>query len=339
MLVVFVGFAASFGTYFAAKFPFVTLLIGLVATLIAAGVLGLAAGRRDEALVLVEAELQAKNSQVDEVLSRQAEAEQSLLQAHRMEAVGQLAGGIAHDFNNLLQAILSYSEFLSDGLDPDSEMQQDVAEVQKAAHRAAGLTRQLLIFSRQDVTAPAVIDLHTSVRNAQRLLRYTVGEDIELSFQMGNVECLVLADSGELEMLLLNLAINARDAMPYGGTLEVSVDTIELDVSSASSQGLQPGTYARMEVKDNGEGMTSEVAARAFEPFLTTKETGRGAGLGLAMVYGIANRSGGTASLTTADGVGTTVTVLIPRSVPPGDSVPGSPIQRGTQPDRYPVPH
>jgi signal transduction histidine kinase len=140
-------------------------------------------------------------------------------------------------------------------------------------------------------------------------------------------------------MLLLNLAINARDAMPYGGTLEVTVDTVELDALHASSKGLPPGAFARMAVKDNGEGMPPEVAARAFEPFFTTKETGRGAGLGLAMVYGIANRSGGTASITSADGMGTTVTVLFPLSTPQEHSVPALPRQGTTQTQKEPVPH
>jgi len=307
MLVVLVGFAASFGGFFADRFPWISLLVGLFATLIAAGLLGLALGRRDEALELV-AELATKNSQLDEALSRQAQTEQSLRQAQRMEAVGQLAGGIAHDFNNLLQAILSYSEFLSDGLDPDSEMQQDVAEVQKAAHRAAGLTRQLLIFSRQHVAIPTVVDLNASVGDAEHLLRRTLGEDIALSCHLAEEPCLVLGDTGELELMLVNLIINARDVMPYGGHISITVDTVELDEPG------HPGSFARISVKDDGEGMTPEVAAKAFEPFFTTKETGRGTGLGLAMVYGIAARSGGSASIATESGRGTTITVLLPLS-------------------------
>ncbi len=223
-----------------------------------------------------------------------------------------MAGGIAHDFNNLLQSILSYSEFLSDAIDPESELQQDVAEVQKAARRAAGLTRQLLVFSRQQVTQPVVVDLNDSVRSAEHLLRSTLGDDIELTCRTAAEPCPVFADVGELELMLMNLAINARDAMPHGGTITVTVETVEMDGTEGS--GLRPGPFARIDVKDDGEGMTPEVAAKAFEPFFTTKETGRGTGLGLSMVYGIADRSGGRASIATAAGVGTTITVLFPLS-------------------------
>jgi len=310
MLVVGIGFAASFGGFFTHRFPWVSLLIGVLATLAFAALLDLAVTRRDQLLHLVK-ELESKNSQLDGALQRQVQAEQSLRQAHRMEAVGQLAGGIAHDFNNLLQAILSYSEFISDAIDPDSEMQQDVAEVQKAARRAAGLTRQLLLFSRQHVADPVLLDLNVSVRNAEQLLRSTLGDDIALDCQTTDDPCLVIADTGELELMLMNLALNARDAMPCGGSITVAVGTVDLDVPLS---GTEARSFARIDVKDDGEGMTPEVAAKAFEPFFTTKETGRGTGLGLAMVYGIATRSGGRASIATTSGVGTTVTVMLPLS-------------------------
>jgi two-component system, cell cycle sensor histidine kinase and response regulator CckA len=314
LLVVVVGFATSVGGFLADQFPWVSLLLGLLLTLAFAALLDVAVGRRDVALRLVQ-ELEVKNSQLDEALSLQAETEQSLRQAQRMEAVGQLAGGIAHDFNNLLQAILSYSEFVADGLAPDSALQQDVAEVQKAAHRAAGLTRQLLVFSRHHVTEPILIDLNASVRNAEHLMRTTLGEDIQLECLTAKEPFLVLADPGELELLLMNLAINARDAMPCGGDISITVDTVEAgDVEDGTSSNLPTGSFARIGVTDNGDGMTPEVAARAFEPFFTTKETGRGTGLGLAMVYGIANKAGGSASISTVGGVGTTITVLFPLS-------------------------
>ncbi len=308
ILVVLIGFAASVGGFLAHGLPEISLLVGLTATLIAAILVGLAIGRRDQALGLM-AELATRNSQLDEALCRQADAEQSLRQAQRMEAVGQLAGGIAHDFNNLLQSIISYSEFLSDGLDPESEMQRDVAEVQKAAHRAAGLTRQLLIFSRQHVAVPVVTDLNASVRDTEHLLRRTLGEEVQLDCRVAKEPCLVLADTAELELMLMNLALNARDAMPYGGSLSISVDTVAHD----GRDGLRPGPFGRIEVRDDGQGMTPEVAAKAFEPFFTTKETGRGTGLGLAVVHGIAKRAGGSASISTTDGAGTAVTVLLPR--------------------------
>ena len=310
LLVIVVGFATSVGGFLADQFPWVSLLLGLLLTLAFAALFDVAVGRRDVALRLVQ-ELEVKNSQLDEALTRQAETEQSLRQAQRMEAVGQLAGGIAHDFNNLLQAILSYSEFLADGLAPESDLQQDVAEVQKAAYKAAGLTRQLLVFSRHHVNEPVLIDLNASVRNAEHLVRTTLGEDIQLECQTADDPYFVLADPGDLELLLMNLAINARDAMPCGGDITVTVDTVELDDGTSN---LPAGSFARIGVTDNGDGMTPEVAARAFEPFFTTKETGRGAGLGLAMVYGIATRAGGRASISSAGGGGTTISVLFPLS-------------------------
>jgi two-component system, cell cycle sensor histidine kinase and response regulator CckA len=310
MLVIAVGFAASVGGFVAHEFPWVSLLVGLIATLTFAGLLDMAVSRRDEALKLVR-ELEVRNSQLDAALVREAEVEQSLRQAQRMEAVGQLAGGIAHDFNNLLQAILSYSEFLADGIGPDSDLQRDVVEVQKAAQKAAGLTRQLLVFSRHQATDLALVDLNVSVRSAEHLLRATLGDEIRLSCQTTERPCLVLADSGEFELLLLNLAINARDAMPYGGDISVNVDIVDLQ-SDEFSDVTAP--FARIEVTDNGEGMPPEVAAKAFEPFFTTKETGRGTGLGLAMVYGIASRAGGSASISSISGEGTTISVLFPLS-------------------------
>jgi two-component system cell cycle sensor histidine kinase/response regulator CckA len=311
VLVMVIGFGASIAGFLTDTWPWISLVLGLVATVLVAGLVDLASSRRDEALQLVS-QLESKNSQLDEALRHQVEAEQRLRQAHRLEAVGQLAGGIAHDFNNLLQSILSYSEFLSDAIDPESELQQDVAEVQKAARRAAGLTRQLLVFSRQPVTQPVVVDLNDSVRSAEHLLRSTLGDDIELTCRTAEEPCPVFADVGELELMLMNLAINARDAMPGGGTITVTVETVEVD--GAEGSGLHPGPFARIDVRDDGEGMTPEVAAKAFEPFFTTKETGRGTGLGLSMVYGIANRSGGRASISTAGGAGTTITVLFPLS-------------------------
>jgi len=297
---------------FAADFPWILLVSGSAATVIVGILLGMAIGRRDEALGYV-GDLKKNNAELDLALSRQAEAEKSLRQAQRMEAVGQLAGGIAHDFNNLLQAIISYSVFLSESMEPESEMRKDLAEIEKAAHRAADLTRQLLVFSRQDVTSPTVLNLNEVVRTSERLLHHTLGEDVNLDCQTSEDPCHVHADAGELELMLLNLCINARDAMPKGGDLSVMVDTVDLGSSEDPEAG--PGAarfFARLRVTDTGVGMTPEVAAKAFEPFFTTKETGRGTGLGLAMVYGIVNRWGGSASITTAVGGGTTVTLLFP---------------------------
>jgi len=334
-LVLLIGFGASLGGFMADEFPWISFVIGLVATLVIAGVLDLALRRRDEAVRLIE-ELATKNAQLDDALSNQAQAEQSLRQAQRMEAVGQLAGGIAHDFNNHLQAILSYSEFLSEGIEPNSDLQLDVAEVQKAARRAAGLTRQLLVFSRQHVTSPTVVDLNSSVRNAEHLLRSTVGDDIQLRCETSEDPCQVLADAGEIELILMNLAINARDAMPFGGDITVTIDRVEFETLDGFAQSLGPGVFARISVEDCGAGMTPEVVAKAFEPFFTTKETGRGAGLGLSMVYGIASRSGGSASISTTRGVGTKVSVLFPLSddeARPHVSLPANPRSAHVQGD------
>jgi signal transduction histidine kinase/ActR/RegA family two-component response regulator len=312
-LIVVMSANRSLSGTFTVKFPWILLVGGLSATLIAALLLAITIRRREEALVYV-ADLKVKNAALDEALSRQAEAEQSLRQAQRMEAVGQLAGGIAHDFNNLLQAIISYSEFLSESMDPGSEMGQDVAEIQKAARRAAELTRQLLVFSRQDVPSPGVLDLNDVVRASERLLRHTIGEDVSFECQTYQEPLHVLADAGEFEQMLMNLVINARDAMPQGGNLLVTTDAVDLNAEQGLRVGLGDGRFARVRVQDSGEGMTPEVAAKAFEPFFTTKETGRGTGLGLAMVYGIASRWGGNASISSVVRKGTTVTVLFPLS-------------------------
>ncbi len=310
-LIVAMSSTANLSGSYATHFPWMILLIGSLLTLLLAELVAVAVRRRDEALGLVN-DLEHKNSELDTALSRQAEAEQSLHQVQRMEAVGQLAGGIAHDFNNLLQVIISYSGFISEEIGANSVAQSDIAEVQKAALRAAELTRQLLVFSRQDVARPTVLDLNAVVMKAERLLRHALGEDVRLTTKMADGPANVVADPGELEQMLMNLSINARDAMPRGGGLSISVDRVEIRDGEDGVGDLLPGRYARIQVKDEGEGMTPEVAAKAFEPFFTTKETGRGTGLGLAMVFGIVTRLGGRASLSTALGLGTTVTLLFP---------------------------
>lgn len=298
---------------FTGEFPWVLGVFGLLATLGAAGLLEIASRRRDNALLLV-AELKVSNADLDAALAHKARAEESLRQAQRMEAVGQLAGGIAHDFNNLLQVIISYSGFLADSIEPETEMHRDVGEVQKAAERAAELTRQLLMFSRQNVARPDSIDVNKIVLDAARLMRHTLGEDVTLGVKVPKDPSYVRAGAGEIEQMLMNLAINSRDAMKHGGELSIVVDSVVPDASDAEAASISPGRYVRIRVEDNGEGMSPEVAAKAFEPFFTTKETGRGTGLGLAMVYGIAKRWGGNVSVSTELGVGTTFTLLFPIS-------------------------
>jgi signal transduction histidine kinase len=298
---------------FTGELPWILGVFGLLATLGAAGLLEIASRRRDGALVLVE-ELKVSNSDLDAALAHQARAEQSLRQAQRMEAVGQLAGGIAHDFNNLLQVIISYAGFLADSIEPETEMHRDVGEVQKAAERAAELTRQLLMFSRQNVARPDSIDVNRIVLDSARLIRHTLGEDVNLDVKVPNHPSYVRAGAGEIDQMLMNLAINSRDAMKHGGELSIVVDSVVPEASDAEAARLSPGTYVRIRVEDNGEGMSPEVAGKAFEPFFTTKEMGRGTGLGLAMVYGIANRWGGQVSVSTELGVGTIFTLLFPLS-------------------------
>jgi signal transduction histidine kinase/ActR/RegA family two-component response regulator len=297
----------------AALFPWALLIVGLAATTAVAIMLAVALRRRDEALGLL-IEMQGKNEELDRALQRQALAEDSLRQAQRLEAVGQLAGGIAHDFNNLLHVILSYADFLEKDLPLNSAMRPDVAEIQSAARRAAELTRQLLVFARGEVVRPQVLDANDVVGDMELLLKHTLGESVALRVGRSPRPCRFTADVGEMKQVLTNLAINSRDAMPRGGELAIEVRLVELKHQGARAVGLPEGSYVRIDVTDTGEGMTREVAARAFEPFFTTKETGRGTGLGLAMVYGIVARWHGFVSISSTPGKGTTVTMLFPQT-------------------------
>jgi len=297
-----------------AVFPWVLLLVGVAATVAVAYLLSVSTRRRDEALRLVH-DMKDKHVELDQALRRQAEAEEGLRQAQRLEAVGQLAGGIAHDFNNLLHVILSYTDFLERAVEPDSPLREDVLEVQGAAQRAAELTRQLLVFARGEVVRPSLLDANHVLRDSELLLRHTLGEDIDLRIGIGAGDCTFVADLGEIKQVLMNLAINARDAMPRGGTLRIDVGRVEVSEHNAPSMGLVPGAHVRVDMTDTGIGMPREVANRAFEPFFTTKETGRGTGLGLSMVYGIVARWHGFVSISSSPGRGTTVTMLFPVAI------------------------
>jgi PAS domain S-box-containing protein len=252
----------------------------------------------------------------------EARLEARLHQSERLESVGQLAGGIAHDFNNLLAVILSYARFLRDELDEGHPLGDDVREIEWAAERAADLTHQLLIFSRRDKPEPVPLDLNAIVRDTERLLGRTIGDHVDLSTSSSGVPCPVLADPGQIEQVLLNLAVNARDAMPDGGKISIETECLELDAPEAKARvGAGAGRYVRLAVSDNGHGMNSEVAARAFEPFFTTKRVGEGTGLGLASVYGIVTQAGGHIDLSSEPGVGTTVTVHLPATEMPARAV------------------
>ena len=236
-------------------------------------------------------------------------------QAQKMEAIGRLAGGVAHDFNNLLTAILGYCELLLADLDPGDPHRVDIAHIEKAGLSAAGLTRQLLAFSRKEIIEPRLLDMNAVVTRMQALLGRLIGEDVKIVLAPCREVAPVTADRGQLEQLILNLALNARDAMPRGGTLTIETASLELDEEYARThQGVTPGPYVALTVTDTGTGMTPEVRARLFEPFFTTKEAGKGTGLGLASVQGIVARSGGSVNVHTELGKGTLIKVYFPRA-------------------------
>jgi CheY-like chemotaxis protein len=231
-----------------------------------------------------------------------------------MEAIGRLAGGIAHDFNNLVQAIGGYTEILLRRLPDYDPLRRNAEEIKKAGDRAAALTRQLLAFSRQQVLQPKVLDLNMVVANIDQLLRRLIGEDVVLRTELATDLGPVRADAAQLEQVLMNLAVNARDAMPEGGTLTIRTQNVDL----SSSDQREPftviaGPYVLLSVGDTGLGMTPEIRARAFEPFFTTKEPGRGTGLGLSTVYGVVKQSGGYIWLDSEQGQGTALRIYLPR--------------------------
>jgi PAS domain S-box-containing protein len=256
--------------------------------------------------------------------------EEQFLQAQKMEAVGRLAGGVAHDFNNLLTVILSYGELLRPRLaDPDDLGM--VEEITRAVGQASSLTRQLLAFGRKGVIQPRVLDLGAAVAQTQKMLRRLIGEDVELAVARPAGPVAVKADPGQLEQVLLNLAINARDAMPQGGRLTVEVQVVELDGAYAAAHlRVRPGAYALLAVSDTGVGMDAATRARAFEPFFTTKGE-KGTGLGLATVYGVVEQSGGHVAVYSEPGRGTTFKVYLPL-VPDGAEAPAPRAPAGPPP-------
>jgi PAS domain S-box-containing protein len=241
--------------------------------------------------------------------------EVQLRQAQKMEAIGQLAGGVAHDFNNLLTVISGYSELLQHHLSHDEPLRRQAEQIKIAGDRASALTRQLLAFSRQQVLRPVVLDLNVVVTNLLQMLPRLIGEHIELKTALDPQPTFVKTDPGQLEQVLLNLAINARDAMPGGGTLTTETSHVALDEAACGRLGtILPGLYVQLTVRDTGCGMDAATQARIFEPFFTTKDLGKGTGLGLATVYGIVTQSHGAISVNSAPGRGASFAVYFPTS-------------------------
>jgi signal transduction histidine kinase len=250
------------------------------------------------------------------------ETERQLRRAQKMEAVGMLAAGIAHDFNNILSVILSYGEMLLSDLKPDEPMRGDIEEIRKAGQRAADLTRQLLMFSRQQVIQPKVLDLNDVVTGIDKMLRRIVGADVDLILLPTHPLCRVRVDPGSVEQVIMNLVVNARDAMPTGGKLTMETTNVVLDEAFVREHnGVKPGPHVMLTVTDTGIGMDQATMARIFEPFFTTKMKGKGTGLGLSTVFGIVHQSGGSIWIDSDEGKGTAVKVYFPCVDAPVDSV------------------
>jgi len=250
-------------------------------------------------------------------ITRRRQAEEQLRQSQKMEAVGRLAGGVSHDFNNLLSAILGSVGLLRSQVEPDSPLLADIEEIEQAGMRAADLTRQLLAFSRDGTHEPTLVDISVVIGDMLRMLRRIIGEDVRLVTDLGDDLPPVSVDKGHVEQILVNLAVNARDAMPGGGTLSITTSLLHPD-DLPGELGPCPGAKpcVRIEVSDTGTGIDPGVIEHVFEPFFTTKEEGQGTGLGLSTVYGIVRQSGGTISVTSVAGGGTSFEVLLPAAEP-----------------------
>ncbi|MFI5249966.1 MAG: ATP-binding protein [Gemmatimonadales bacterium] len=271
-----------------------------------------------------------------DITERKAEGvrrEEQLRASQKMEAIGRLAGGISHDFNNLLTVILSYAQLIEEAVGTNGTVSADVTELRRASERAGELTRQLLAYSRQQLLKPTTLDLDRAVGEMATMLRRVIGEDIALTLVPGPRAATVRADAGQIEQVIVNLAVNARDAMTGGGTLTIATTSAELDDSVGDLWGVRvvPGPYVVLSVTDTGQGMDKETQRRIFEPFFTTKDLGRGTGLGLATVYGIVKQSGGYIWAESAPDRGTTFRVYLPQ-IGPGTMDPVAAPRRFTLP-------
>jgi len=250
---------------------------------------------------------------IAEDITERRQLEEQFRQAQKMEAVGRLAGGVAHDFNNLLMVINGYTEVLLEQLEPASEMHQKVQSIQQAADRAATLTRQLLAFSRKQVLELKVVDVNAVIGDMERLLRPLIGENIELLTRLSTEAGRTRADAGQLEQVIMNLVVNAKDSMPEGGKITIQSSNVTVRPNLGEHRFIQPGRYSVISVADTGQGMDKETQSRIFEPFFTTKEKGKGTGLGLSTVYGIVKQSNGYVFAESQIGAGTTFYVYLPR--------------------------
>ena len=271
--------------------------------------------------------LAAMGAERDDALRKRVQLEELLRHSQKMEAMGRLAGGIAHDFNNLLTAILGYTDIVVHGMSANDPRRADAEQIERAANRAAELTRQMLAFSRRESQHAGVIDLNRVLRKVEPMLRRVIGEDVRLSIVPKAARSLVRADAGQIEQVIMNLAVNARDAMPDGGRLLVETsDTYVDDDVAADNHEARPGPHVMLSVTDTGVGMSASVRSRLFEPYFTTKPAGRGTGLGLSTVYGITRQSDGHITVSSEVGQGSTFRVLLPIAdgVPAADNDPAA---------------
>jgi nitrogen-specific signal transduction histidine kinase len=269
-------------------------------------------------------------------ISERRHLEQQLRQSQKMEAIGRLAGGVAHDFNNLLMVIKGHTELLLNVLPPSDHVARKIEQIDRSADRATALTRQLLAFSRMQVLQPQVINLNSIVEEMGKLLPRLIGEDIELVVRADQKLGAILADATQMEQIIMNLAVNSRDAMPNGGKLVIETRNADLDQTYTASHPLmKPGAYIQLTVSDSGCGMDAETESHIFEPFFTTKEKGKGTGLGLATVYGIVKQSGGFIWVYSEVGKGSSFKIYIPRvdqvEEHPGAPKPTAEVPTGTE--------
>jgi signal transduction histidine kinase/CheY-like chemotaxis protein len=323
---------ASIAT-FAMMIPMMPLLVALPSPSALVEANRRLAGEIDERRA-AEAEVRKINEELEDRVAQRTEErrklEDQLIQSQKMEAVGRLAGGVAHDFNNLLTVILGFSEMLHEHVKGNQQALEEVGEVFQAAGRASALTSQLLAFSRRQVATPRVTSLNEVVRNIDKMLRRIIGEDIQLTINLSPKLASARIDPGHIEQVILNLAVNSRDAMPQGGKLVI--ETVNIDLSEEGGEGhigVEPGPYVMLAVIDTGIGMDATIQSRMFEPFFTTKESGKGTGLGLSTVYGIVKQNGGEVQVYSELGQGTVFKIYFPAVAEHPEALPGEGPQVG----------